>query len=766
MKFNSINIGSILCRPDALLKVSGEAKFAVDYYENNCVWAGVKRALEPHAILKNIDCVNALKIPGVLKVLTHKDVQGTNRQGVIRKDQPVLVNDKIRHCGDAVALVLAETKSDLSLAIDAVQIEMERLPAVTDIATALETDSHLVHEHNEKSNILLAGDITVGKGLAAANQCDVLVEAKFETQRQEHAYMETENGWAWLDDEGRINIVCSTQTPFRDRVEIAEALGIDPKNIRIIVPYVGGAFGGKDGITVQSLLALAAQHSEGRPVKMWWNREESFLSSVKRHPSMMSYRLGAKLDGTLHFLDVDISLDTGPYDHLGGVVLALAMEHSGGPYRIPNGLIRGKCVYTNNPVGGAFRGFGVTQVTSAMERAVDLLAEKLGMDRLELRLQNALKAGDRNFIGKTLITSTGIIECLETLSRHKLWRRKLSWKCGAPIFKKRGIGISAVMHASGYGPVVPDYANAKLELTENGKFRIYCGVVDMGQGNTTANIQIIGSLLNQPVGRIEVILPDTDKTLPSGSASASRCTYTFGNALVSAAGIMRERLCQKVADLLMIKDSNEFSMVPEAIRHLPTNREIRLETIARTMDLAEKVVIAHFRAPVATDLVTNDQEMRLHGIPHNLFSYSANLAYIEIDEITGKVGVQKYLTVSDCGKVVNPQLYDQQIQGGICQGLGLALYENFETLDGYVLTKDLSTYLVPTSMDVPDVESVALGIHEPSGPFGSKGIGEISTNGPLPTIANAIFDATGHMLKKSPIKPEAVLAALERNLSR
>ena len=765
MKFNQINIGSTLCRPDALSKVSGTAKFAVDYYGQDYIWAGVKRASIPHATLKNVDYSKALKVPGVLKVLTHKDIQGTNRQGVVKKDQPVLIDDKIRHCGDAVALVLAETKSALAEGLVAVRTETEELQAVTDVMSALKPGSPLVHENDAKSNILLAGEIIVGKGFAARNECDVLIEANFETQRQEHAYLETENGWARLDDKGRIEIVCSTQTPFRDRIEVAEALGIDPENIRIIVPNVGGAFGGKDGITVQSLLALAAQHSSGRPVKMWWDREESFLASAKRHPCMMSYHLGAKLDGTLHFLDVDIILDTGPYDHLGGVVLALAMEHSGGPYRIPNGLIRGRCVYTNNPVGGAFRGFGVTQVTSAMERAMDLLADKMGMDRLELRLKNALKAGDRNFVGKTLTTSTGIIDCLETLSRHKLWKQKSSWKCGAPPFKRRGIGISATMHASGYGPVVPDYANAKLELTQKGNFRVYCGVVDMGQGNTTANIQIVGSLLNQPIEKIEVVLPDTDKTLPSGSASASRCTYTFGNALISGAGIMRERLYQKAADLMMIKDTSDFSMIPGAIRHLPTNREIQLETIARIMDSSEKTVTAYFRAPVATDSVTDDQNLRLHGIPHNLFSYSANLAYVEVDEITGKVAVTDYLTVSDCGNVMNPQIYEQQIQGGACQGLGFALHENFETIDGRIITKDFSTYLAPTAMDVPDIESVALGIHEPTGPFGAKGIGEISTNGPLPTIANAIFDATGYMFDKSPITPEAILDALNINLS-
>lgn len=763
IKDESTNIGVSVCRPDAVGKVTGESKYAADYYGENYVWAGVRRAGIVHAALKSVDCSKALQTPGVIAVLTHKDIRGTNRQGVIRRDQPVLVDDKIRHCGDAVALVLAETRTALDAGIRAVRIETESLSNVTNVIHATDHDAPLVHETNENGNILLKGEIKVGAGLSAENECDLIIEANFETQRQEHAYLETENGWARIDDQGRIEIICSTQTPFRDRMEVAEALGLDPQNIRIVVPYVGGAFGGKDGITVQTLLALAAQYLNGRSVKMWWSREESFLAGSKRHPAIMFYRLGAKQDGTLHFLDVRLTMDTGPYDHLGGVVLALAMEHSGGPYRIPNGRIKGCCVYTNNPIGGAFRGFGVTQATSGIERAMDLLANRIGMDPLELRLKNALRRGDKNFVGKTLTSSTGILECLKSLSTHKLWTEKNAWKdAGAAIpFKRRGVGMSAMMHASGYGPVVSDYGNAKIELTSKGNFRVYCGVVDMGQGNTTSNLQIVGTILNQTTENIELILPDTDRTLPSGSASASRCTYTFGNALISASRILNDKILQKAADFMMKKDLNEFTLIPGAIRHLPTGREIPLEKIAHFMDSSEKVVTANFRAPVATDSVTDDETLRLHGMPHTLFSYATSLAYVEVDEITGSVTVDNYLTVSDCGTVLNPQVYEQQIQGGISQGLGLALYEDFGTIDGYMTSADFSTYLTPTAMDVPDVESVALGIYEQTGPFGAKGIGEISTNGPLPAIANALFDATGSIFKKSPITPEMVIESLK-----
>jgi CO/xanthine dehydrogenase Mo-binding subunit len=761
MKSMSINIGSSLVRPDAIAKVTGQARFATDYYGEDHVWAGVKRAGVAHAILGHIDTSVATATPGVIAVLTHKHIHGTNRQGVVRKDQPVLVDDRVRHCGDAVALVIAETRAAMEAGIRAVRVISDQLEAVTDVRRSMEPDAPLIHENHETGNILIQGQIMVGSGPSAEKDCDVMVEATFETQWQEHAYLETENGWARLGDDGRIEIVCSTQTPFRDRMEVAEALGLDPQNIRIIVPYIGGAFGGKDGITVQTLLALAAQHSNGRPVKIWWDREESFLASAKRHPATMIYRLGAKRDGSLHFLEADITLDTGPYDHLGGVVLALAMEHSGGAYRIPNGVIKGRCVYTNNPIGGAFRGFGVTQATFGIERALDMLAHKMGKDPLEIRLQNALRKGDQNFVGKTLTTSTGIVECLETLSTNPLWTERSKWIESAGRFKRRGAGIATMAHASGYGPVVPDYANAKIELTLEGRVRIYCGVVDMGQGNNTSSVQIVGTKLNQSAENIELILPDTDRTLPSCSASASRCVYTFGNALIVATDLMKEKLFQKAADLIMSKHLQEFGLVNGAIRHLPSNREISLQQMARSMNSSERTSIGYFRAPVASDRVTEDPSLRLHGIPHNLFSYAVALACVEADEITGQVKVERYLTISDCGNVLNPQLYEQQIQGGVCQGLGLALFEDFILAGTQALTRDFSTYLIPTAMDIPDVESIALGIYEPSGPFGLKGIGEISINGPLPAIANAVFDATCSMANKAPLSPENILNALK-----
>ena len=541
---------------------------------------------------------------------------------------------------------------------------------------------------------------------------------------------------------------------------MAEALGIEVAQVRIVVPYVGGAFGGKDGVTVQTLLGLAAIHSEGRPVKMVWDREESFLAGTKRHAARMYYRLGAKSDGMLHYLNVRLYLDTGPYDHLGGVVLTLALEHSGGAYRIPNAVLKGWAVYTNNPIGGAFRGFGVPQVTAAMEQMVDMMAVRLDMNPLELRLKNALNRGDRTCVGKTLVNSTGVVECLQTLQDHRLWKERENWKARAGAFKRRGVGIAAVSQASGYGPVVPDYANAKVELTEEGRIRVDCGVVDMGQGNAGTCVQMAGSILAQNSSQMDLVMPDTDRTLPSGSASASRCTYTFGNALISAAELLKERILQRAADLLMIRGTEELVLIPGAVKHLRTGREFPLSRIAAFLSDAERTTIGHFRAPIATDDIAAPDDLRLHGLPHTLFSYGAHLALIEVDELTGVVEVMRYVAVSDCGTVINPRIYEQQIHGAVVQGMGQALSEEFEVNEGRIVSPNLFTYYVPTAMDVPEIESLPVEIHEHTGPFGLKGVGEIAVNGPLPAVANAVADACGIRLHRWPLTPERVLKSL------
>jgi CO/xanthine dehydrogenase Mo-binding subunit len=754
-------IGKTMSRQDALGKVTGKEKYAVDYYGRGLLWAGVKRASVPHGFVKRIETEEAQALPGVIKVLTYKDVPGTNRQGVIRKDQPVLVNDKVRHCGDPIALVLAQDVETLKRALDLISLNYQPLPPIFDLEEALEEGAPIVQEDHPQGNILLKGSLEAGNCDAAFRECDAIVEASFKFPYQEHAYLETEAGWAILKEDGTLEMVVSTQTPFRDRAEVAEALGLNQERIRIIVPYCGGAFGGKDGVSVQSLLGLAASQVPNRPVKMWWNREESFIASPKRHPCNLYYRLGAKSNGALHALAASICYDTGPYDHLGGAIMALGLEHATGPYRIVNFRVQAWSVYTNNPIAGAFRGFGVPQVTAAVEQMIDMMAAKLSLSPLEIRLQNGVKKGERNSLGVSLTGSVGLAECLIKVGDHPVWKEREKWKSLAGPFKRRGVGVASVMHAMGYGPIVPDYANAKIELTDEGRFRVYSGVVDMGQGNASTYLQIAGHILNQDPSHLELVLPDTARTLPSGSASASRTTYTFGNALIEAAQSLRDRILKRARDLFMADGKEEAALIPGGIRDISKNKEISLSELARFLDPSEKVATGFFQAPVAKEFPTEDQALRVHGIPHTIFSYGTHLACVEVDELTGQVEVKRYLAVSDCGKVINPQIFEQQIQGGIAQGLGYALCEDFIVQKGEVQTKSLTTYIVPTSLDVPDLESIPVELEEPSGPFGLKGAGEIAMDGPLPAVANAIADACGIRIFGSPMTAERVLKALK-----
>jgi len=752
-------IGKPVPRADGTAKAAGAEKYAVDHYGENLLWAGVRRAGVAHGRIRLVETTAALKIPGVITVLTGRDVPGTNRQGIVHKDQPVLADDKVRHRGDAVALVVAEDRTTLKKALSLIRVEIDPLPGVFTVDDALRPDAPLVHEKHPQGNVLLKATIQAGNSQAALEECDILIEETFHVPVVSHAFIETENGVAWQEENGKIVLVVSTQAPFRDKWEISHALGLPMERLRIIGPYLGGAFGGKDGATVQCLLVLAAQHAGGRRVKMWWDREESFIAGYKRHAARMHYRLGARSDGTLQALHCRLYYDTGAYAHLGGEVMALGMEHAGGPYRIPHTLIEGWCIYTNNPIAGAMRGFGVAQVSFAFERMMDLLAGKLDMDPLELRLKNALRRGDRNTAGVTLTQSTGIADCLAAVQNHPLWQERMVWKKGAGPFRKRGVGIAAVFNAMGYGRGLPDSALAKVELTPEGNIRVYSGVSDMGQGNATAFVQIAGQILCQEHTAIELIQPDTERTLPSGSSAASRTTYTYGNALIKACEELRRRLTGRAALMLLSDTLDDLELLPGRVKNLATGREIPLNSLAAMMAPEDRICISQFLMPVVRDKLDTGKEFVI-GFPHLLFSYAAHLVCIEVDELTGAIDVEAYLAATEAGRVLNPQAFEQQVHGAIAQGIGYALSEEVIMQEGRIVNPDFATYIIPGALDIPEMISLAVETYERTGPYGMKGVGEVGMNGPLPAIAGALADACGIHMTRSPLTAERVLAAL------
>lgn len=761
-------IGRNAPRVDAVGKVAGQEKYAADYYPDNFVWIGIKRSEHAHACIKHIDIDAATQIPGVVAVLTHKDIKGSNRLGIFEKDQPILADNKVRHYGDAVALVIAETQAALAQGVEAVVVEYEPIPAVFSVQDALKQDAPLLHEGRADGNILVSGEINCGQGAAFLSQCDLVTEVTVRVNWQEHAFLETQTGVAWMDETGLLHMIVSTQTPFRDRLELAEALGISPMKMRVTAPYLGGGFGGKDGVTVQGFLALAAFHSGGRPVKIWYSREESMLAGTKRHPGELTYRLGCDKDGYLRALDCSLVLDGGAYSALGEQVLALAMEHAGGPYRIEHTSIRGMAVYTNNPVASAFRGFGVPQAIAGIEQAVDELIKMGGFDPIEFRLKNALCRGDVMPSGGVLTCAAGVIECLEALRSHSLWVEREKWIQSAPPFTKRGVGLAACYHCQGFGPSIADYANAKLELKADGTIWVYSGVADMGQGNATTCLQIVSHILCQPYEAMELILPDTSLTLPSASSSASRTTFTYGNALIGAAELLKTRLLDRAAlvlsfQLLTVVKREDLMLLPGRIVHGASGKEIPLVLAASMMDEAERVVTNSYTCTPAAQLPETGAKPRAQGYPHKIFSFAVQFVRIEIDQLTGSVKVCDLLTCVEAGRVLNPQLFEQQIQGGAAQGLGYALFEDFILKEGKIVTGDFSTYILPTALDLPSMETVIIPLNQDDGPFGMKGVGEIGVNGVLPAVANAVADITGTRIDGSPLTAERILLAMENS---
>lgn len=727
------------------------------------VWAVARRAGVPSAFLRGLDTSRAASAPGVLAVLTASDVKGTNLLGIIDPDQPVLAADRIRYGGDPVCLVLGETFEAARRGASLVDVDLDPLPGVFDPARALEPGAPLIHEGRE-GNVAASGFVRRGDVGALLASCDHVVEETFRFAAQEHAYLETEGGVARYDGQ-TLTMEVSTQNPWRDRDELSRALGLPRDGIRVIAPSLGGGFGGKDGVVIQGLLGLAALHSGGRPVKMVFSRQESFLCSPKRHGAVTTLTLGCDGSGRLRALRGRVLFDGGAYESMSLPVLMSALDHLGGCYRFEAVDLEGKIAYTNNPVGGAFRAFGAPQVEGALEQLVDRLASAVALDPLSFRLKNGLVRGDRNASGVTLTGTVGIVPCLRLLESHPLWKERESWAAAAPPGRLRATGIAAVAHAQGFGPGIPDFANARIDLTEKGFFRVFSAIPDMGQGNGSTYVQLAGDLLCQGPERFELIQPDTDQALRSGPAAASRTTYIYGRALLEAVSILRERMIRKAAMVLGAEEAKVL-LLPGRFLDVESGRELPIEALVPFMEAPERQSVAGSVASTSDVGPETEYGPKRRGFPHSLFSWGAHLARVEVNRFTGEVAVPDYLAVTEAGRIVNPLCWRQQIEGGVAQGLGYALMEEFVVRDGLPLTTDLSTYLVPLALDVPRFHCEAVELDEPSGPRGLKGVGELPLIGPLPALGNALARICGRTLTTTPFTAERVLEALREGSVR
>lgn len=728
-------IGTSVPRVDGPDKVTGAAKYMTDlHFENGC-YARIRRVPCPHARITRLETSRAAAMPGVICVVTARDIPGINGFGIVVPDQPVLVGvgEKTRCFGEPVALVAAETEELAEAALGLIEVEWEELPVVDDPLAAMVPDSPRVHE---SGNIHLKTVIRRGDVEAAFEACDLVVEHTYYSPRQMHAFIETEGGWAQQAPDGSITIWCPAQAAYRDLLQLSRIFGLAPGMIREIGSPLGGAFGGKDELTVQHYLGLLAMKTGGRPVKIHYKREESVIAGMKRHPFVVYMQTGLRRDGIILANRCFAVADTGAYASLGGPVVNLAIEHCCGPYRVPNVDLQGYCVYTNNGIAGAFRGFGVNQVCSAIETNLDEAAQSLSIDPLELRLKNAYRRGDVAPIGHTLQTSVGIVPVLEAMKSCDLWVNRAAYTAhpSAP-WKRRGIGVAASMHGTGLGVGIPDYGAAALEIHPDGTFTVYVAPQEIGAGNTTGYAMFAAEALQVEIDRVRVVQGDTGLVPDGGTVTASRSTYTGGKAILRAA----ERLTESIAAVGAAGEP-----YPEAYRALvEAGRPTRVE--------------GHFLWPQADKSIEG-----VFGLPHHIYGYAGHVALVEVDTLTGETQVLRVDAVVDCGRVINPQGLEAQAEGGAVMGMGYALMEDTVIVKGLFRTRNMSTYIIPTAVDIPEVRTIAVEEHEETGPFGAKGIGEVVMVPVIPAITNAIYQAVGARCYHLPATPERVYGAMRQ----
>jgi CO/xanthine dehydrogenase Mo-binding subunit len=738
-------VGKSALRIDAYGKVTGETLYPGDINLPGQAMMKILFAGRPHAIIRAIDTRPAEELPGVLLVLTAKDVP-VNEYGLIMPDQPVLCGpgsnkpyaDRVRFEGDQIAVIVAETEEIAAHARDLIRVEFEDLPVVTDLVAAKEDTDRLIHP-DHGSNVFCHYRIRKGDVEAAFAGADVVITGEYRTPAQEHAYLQPEAGIAYYDEEGRITVQVAGQWTHEDREQIAHALGLPEESIRVIYPAIGGAFGGREDMSVQIVLALAVmrlrERGIHRPVKIIWNREESIIGHHKRHPFLVRARWGAMRDGTLVAAEVEVLQDGGAYAYTSTKVLGNATLMCTGPYEIPNVRVDAYSIYTNNIPGGAFRGFGGPQGAFAAEMQMNHLAEALGIDPVEIRMRNVVGEGSLLSVGTPLPKGVSMPQVIEKCALAAGWEKtgagwhrppaeKASWPrltAAARPSLLRGIGFACGFKNVGFSFGAPEHSWATVRLeggSEIEKVSVYHAGADCGQGAHTVMAQIAAETAGVPLDRVEMIVSDTAVTGNSGSASASRMTFMAGNAIKGAA---------------------EQALDKWRAEERPATSTYK------------------YRPPATTpyDPETGKSE------PNFAYGYVAEAFAIEVDSETGLINILDVICADDVGKAVNPQQVQGQIEGAVVQAAGYVVLENFVQEQGITQTRHLSTYLIPSVLDIPaNVQSLILEYPDPIGPYGARGMGEMPYMPVAPAIVMALHDATGVWFHDFPLVPERVLRGL------
>ena len=742
--------GSRTRKVDGEPKLLGTEIYGADTAPDDSLWMRVVRSPHPRAtfVLPSPEKIIE-ENPGLMRILTWQDVPGNNGFGIYPhiKDQPVLAKDQVRYRGEAVAALIGDRKSIEAVTDDDLGIEWVPQDAIESYESALEGKISPVQEIHE-DNLLARGFLKKGNAESVYEQSLIKAQGTWETSYVEHAYIEPEAGYAVKRGQ-RLELFVSTQTPYMDRDEVAQVLGIAPDQVRIIPSAVGGGFGGKLDCSVQPLLAVAAWILE-KPIRCTFTRPESLASSTKRHPAKMKASASCDKDGSLTSLSFEGDFNTGAYASWGPTVADRVPIHCSGPYFVPNILAKTRALLTNGPPSGAFRGFGVPQSAIAHEALMDSLAEQTGIDPLEFRLKNALRKGQKTGSGQLLENSVGQAECLEALqTRWQEWRKASEEFNNHSEIIKRGVGIGCCWYGCG-NTSMSNPSTMRVGINSEGTITLYNGAMDIGQGANTIMIQICAEALGLPASSFQFIMGDTDLTADAGKTSASRQAFVSGRASQLAGEHLRAQIihlaeAEEDANLrldgstLWVQDKNgEHSILLSDL--LPrTNGDVLVGE--GTFD------------PPTTKLDENGQ-----GSPYATYGFGAHIAEVEVDLKLGTTRVLRLAAAHDVGKTVNPTQVEGQIQGGVAQGLGMALMEEY--VQG--VTENLHDYLIPTVGDMPDIEILLIEDPEPLGPFGAKGIGEHALIPTAPAILGGIRQATGVSIHRIPATPDRVLQAIQQ----
>ncbi len=744
-------VGARIARLDGVPKIAGTEAYGADSIPPDALWVRAIRSPHHRAGFRfgDIDGFIAAH-PGVLRVLTAKDVPGRNIFGVIPPfaDQPVFAEHEARFRGEAVAAVVGERHVMDALDLAAFPVTWEERPPVLTIAAALGPAAPQLHPQRP-GNILVRGHVETGDVDAALGRDAVMVEGTFETAFVEHAYIEPEAGWARRVGD-RIEITASTQAPYMDRDDTAAIMGLAPDAVRIIPSACGGGFGSKLDLSVQPYVALAAWLT-GRPAAMVYTRPESLQSTTKRHPAVMRSVMAATRDGRLLAMDFEGDFNTGAYASWGPTVANRVPVHASGPYVVPNYRANTRAVLTHCVPAGAFRGFGVPQTVVAQEQMLDMLAAKLGIDALDFRIRNALTDTTPTVTGQVMGDGVGIRDCFVAL--QPMWT---AWRRAADAFNegngrvRRGVGVAGMFYGCG-NTSLPNPSTIRFGLKPDGRLALHQGAVDIGQGANTVIAQIAADAVGLPLALIDLVSPDTDLTPDCGKTSASRQTFVTGTAAERAGRALRHRL-------LRLANAGEGATL--SLEH--GSLVVREDRVVRTVDLGGLprdgrgyvLYTEETFDPPTSPLDANGQ-----GIPYAVYGYGAHLAEVEVDTRLGRVKVLRIAAAHDVGRAINPALVEGQIEGGVAQGIGMALMEEFTPGRG----ENLHDYLVPTIGDVPPIASILVERASSAGPFGAKGIGEQALIPTAPAILNAIHHATGARITQIPATPDRVLAAIRQS---